>query len=345
MASTPLSTTAAAAAAAPSPDIAREKDSFDLQGLPLELRYMIYEDMHQQEDVRTVGRQLIVRYTPSPARLQRVSKTFASEVNRRLPPNQVHRIEVTQKNMIFLPVNQSWILPEKMLPQGTDALLTMNFNINDGPEDIQRVMSGGELFEWIWRFVDCWGLNSGPSDSAAHETSLPVTLRFWFCSMEAFDEFASDLDVMFYDQEKLLESSKIELMFYEREDHIAYPNKAAVAGANKLLVLTEADGLKMDHEAIKQARRVSKRLLYKKVDPEKMNWNDQSYSDEEGPDQGGDSDGESSGDNEYSGEEDSDLGGDSSGETSDGHSDEEEKKKAIDCSSKLATNPLSCELC
>jgi hypothetical protein len=116
-------------------------------------------------------------------------------------------------------------------------------------------------------------------------------------------------------------------MFYEREDHIAYPNKAAVTGAKRLLVLTEADGFKMDHEAIKQARKVSKRLHYK-IDPEELSWDKKSYSDEEGSDQGGESDGESSGDNEYSGEDDSDLSGDSDGETSDGHSDEEGEEES-----------------
>ena len=280
-------------------DTTQSKNIYDL---PLELRDMIYDDIHQQEEVRVVGGQLIVRYTPSPARYQRVGKEIAHEINRRLPPNRIHRLEVTQKNMIFLPENQNWILPEKMLPQGKDAMLTMNFNINEGSEDIQREMTQ-ELFEWINDFVCSWDPHSEPSDSAAHETSMPVNLRFWFCSMEAFDHFASYLDVIFDDQERLHDCSTIELMFYERDDHIAYPNKAAVAGAKMLFVTNETDGLKLDHEAIKQARKVSKRLLYNRVDPSEVEWFNQSYSDDEDSDQGGDSDGERSGDNEYSDEE------------------------------------------
>jgi hypothetical protein len=280
-------------------DITQSKNIYDL---PLELRDMIYDDIHQQEDVRVVGGQLIARYTPSPARYQRVGKEIAHEINRRLPPNQIHRLEVTQKNMIFLPENQNWVLPEKMLPQGKDAILTMNFNINEGPEDIQRE-GIQELFEWIDNFVRSWNPHSEPSDSPTHETSMPVTLRFWFCSMEAFDLFASYLDVILDDHDRLHDCSTIELMFYEREDHIAYPNKAAVAGAKMLYVANETDGLKLDREAIKQARKVSKRLLYNRVDPSELEWFNQSYSDEEDSDQGGDSDGESSGDNEYSDEE------------------------------------------
>jgi hypothetical protein len=144
MASTPLSTTAAAR----TPGIATEKDSFDLQGLPQEIRDMIYDDIHQQEDVMSVGNQLIVRYTPSPARFERVSEGFANEINRRTPRNPVHKLEVMQKNIIFLPDDVSWVLPEKMFPDCTDALLTMNFNINEIPEHLQREMAN-KLLEWL----------------------------------------------------------------------------------------------------------------------------------------------------------------------------------------------------
>ena len=48
--------------------------------LPQEIKDMIYEDIHQQEDVKTIG-QLIIRYTLPPARLQRVGKEFAAEFN------------------------------------------------------------------------------------------------------------------------------------------------------------------------------------------------------------------------------------------------------------------------
>jgi hypothetical protein len=280
-------------------DTTQSKNIYDL---PLELRDMIYDDIHQQEDVRVVGGQLIVRYTPSPARYRRAGKEIAHEINRRLPPNQIHRLEVTQKNMIFLPENQNWILPEKMLPQGKDALLTMNFNINEGPEDIEREKTE-ELFEWIDNFVISWNPHSESYDSPVRETSMHATLPFWFCSMEAFDLFASYLDMIYYDRERIHDCSTIELMFYEREDHIAYPNKAAVAGAKMLYFANGTDGLKLDHGAIKQARKVSKRLLYNRVDPSELEWFNQSYSDEEDSDQGGDSDGESSGDSEYSDEE------------------------------------------
>ena len=47
--------------------------SINLNDLPQEIKDMIYEDIHQQEDVKTIG-QLIIRYTLPPARLQRVGK-------------------------------------------------------------------------------------------------------------------------------------------------------------------------------------------------------------------------------------------------------------------------------
>jgi hypothetical protein len=56
-------------------DITQSKNIYDL---PLELRDMIYDDIHQQEDVRVVGGQLIARYTPSPARYQRVGRSTAA---------------------------------------------------------------------------------------------------------------------------------------------------------------------------------------------------------------------------------------------------------------------------
>jgi hypothetical protein len=272
MASTPLSTTAAA----PTPDIATEKDSFDLQGLPQEIRDMIYDDIHQQEDVMSVGNQLIVRYTPSPARFERVSKGFANEINRRTPRNPVHKLEVTQKNIIFLLDDVSWVLPEKMFPDCTDALLTMNFNINEIPEHLQREMAN-KLLEWLDDFVGVWDLYCDPPDSAAFKASLPVTLRLWFCSMEVFDKYLPDLLDILRHKEQLQDLARIELMFYEREDSIAFPNEAAVAGA-KMLQVNGDNKWEFDDEAMKEAREVSGRRVYNKVDSTELDWNLESHS-------------------------------------------------------------------
>jgi hypothetical protein len=105
--------------------------------------------------------------------------------------------------------------------------------------------------------------------------------------------------------------SKIEIMFYKRDDHITYPNEAAVAGAKTLQVSTTeagAGGWKLDDEAIRLAREVAKGRLYNKVDPEATDWWDKGYADEEedgleGEDQGEYSDEESFEGNEYSDEE------------------------------------------
>lgn len=272
MASTPLSTTAAA----PTSDIATEKDSFDLQGLPQEIRDMIYDDIHQQEDVMTVGNQLIVRYTPSPARFQRVSKGFANEINRRTPRNPVHKLEVTQKNIIFLPDDVSRVLPEKMFPDCTDALLAMNFNIKEIPEHLQREMAN-KLLEWLDDFVGVWNLYCDPPDSVAFKASLTVTIRLWFCSMEVFDKYLPDLLDILRHKEQLQDLARIELMFYEREDSIAFPNEAAVAGA-KMLQVNGDNKWEFDDEAMKEAREVSGRRVYNKVDSTELDWNLESHS-------------------------------------------------------------------
>jgi hypothetical protein len=143
-------------------------------------------------------------------------------------------------------------------------------------------------------------------DYAATYAALPVTIRFWICSMDVFDDFSTTLGLMWVLHNSLYDLSKIEIMFSERDDHIAYPNEAAVAGAKTLQVL-EADGWKLDDEAIRLAREVSKGRVYDKVDPEATDWWDKRYADEEdkleGEDQGEYSDGESFEENEYSDEE------------------------------------------
>lgn len=107
-------------------------------------------------------------------------------------------------------------------------------------------------------------------------------------------------------EDSLRAVSKVEIMFYERNDRIAYLNKAAAAGAKTLQVLTEADGWKLDDKAITEARRVSKARVYRRVDPETTDFWEKSYFDEEegeGEDQGNYSDEESCEGNKYSDEE------------------------------------------
>ena len=135
---------------------------------------------------------------------------------------------------------------------------------------------------------------------------MPVTLRFWFCSTDALDKFLPEFDEIWDMEDSLRAVSKVEIMFYERNDRIAYLNKAAAAGAKTLQVLTEADGRKLDDKAITEARRVSKARVYRRVDPETTDFWEKSYFDEEegeGEDQGNYSDEESCEGNKYSDEE------------------------------------------
>ncbi|WP_257067758.1 hypothetical protein, partial [Campylobacter jejuni] len=68
--------------------------------------------------------------------------------------------------------------------------------------------------------------------------------------MDAFNTFLPVLDAIWALPSYLPVLSKVEIVFYEREDHIAYPNEIAVAGAKTPQVLTKADGWKVDDEAI-----------------------------------------------------------------------------------------------
>jgi hypothetical protein len=293
--------------------------SINLNDLPQEIKDMIYEDIHQQEDVKTIG-QLIIRYTLPPARLQRVGKEFAAEFNRRLPRDQIHRLEITQKNMMFLSQNQSYRLPERMFPRHEDEVLVTNFNIHDY-SDLEARRRVCKLLHWIDSLVHEWDFGRDLSATSA-KTALPVTLRFWFCSTDVLNDFLPEFDVIWDLHQPLRALGKVEIIFYEREDHIAYPNETAVAGAKTIQVWTEADGWKLDDQAIKLARQVSKGRMYHKVDPEATDLRDKSFYEEdegEDEDQSVDSDGESLMGYEYSDEESEDSeeseGSDGSGES------------------------------
>ena len=130
-----------------------------LRKLPLELRDMVYDGIHQEEEAKTVGKQLIARYALSPALFQRVGKEFAQEINRRLPRNQIHKLEITQKKLIFLPKDESHDLPERMLPHGPNAtVLAMNFNINECPQVALRKIAH-DLLQWIEGLTKHWDEN------------------------------------------------------------------------------------------------------------------------------------------------------------------------------------------
>jgi hypothetical protein len=277
-------------------DTAAGNTVFDL---PFELREMIYDEIHQQEEVKTVGNrggQLIVRYTPPPTRYQRAGKYIAAEIDSRIPKDYVHRLEITQKNLIFSFLDDHWgILPKRMLPHGTEATVILNFNINDCEH--QETMNSKilSLFSWTPTFVKSWNARRRPSGTSPIAT--PVTLRLWFCSMDAFDAAQVQLDNMWETHKRYMHGVfrtllRIEMMFYERDDFIALPDEDAKAKATTLQVIIEADGWVLDDEAVRLANEVAKKREYYKVDFKKRQWGDQSYSDYEATDEGGDSDGE-----------------------------------------------------
>jgi hypothetical protein len=95
--------------------------------------------------------------------------------------------------------------------------------------------------------------------------------------MEVFDKYLPDLLDILRHKEQLQDLARIELMFYEREDSIAFPNEAAVAGA-KMLQVNGDNKWEFDAEAMKEAREVSGRRVYNKVDSTELDWNLESHS-------------------------------------------------------------------
>jgi hypothetical protein len=147
----------------------------------------------------------------------------------------------------------------------------MNLNINDCSGEASQFRHHA-LFVWIASFVYIWDKQRGPSaattSSSEAAAALSVTIRLWICDMDVFDDFGTQLAEIWGIHNALRTLTKAEIMFYEREDHIAFPNEASVAVAKSLVVLTDDEGWAENDEAVKLAREVSKGRVYDKVGPE-----------------------------------------------------------------------------
>ena len=75
---------------------------------------------------------------------------------------------------------------------------------------------------------------------------------------------ANDLDAGTY----FGDHARIEVVYYEREDHKPFPSKACVAKAEVLEVWTEATEWQPDDSAIKLARKAFSRLWYRELEYE-----------------------------------------------------------------------------
>jgi hypothetical protein len=105
-------------------------------------------------------------------------------------------------------------------------------------------------------------------------TNSDVTVRFWLCSMEAYDKFYPLINrewelidgIVFGDR------ARIETRFYERRDHKPFPNKACVADAKVIEVWTEATWWQVDYPGLALACEVSNLHWYREVEQETNPW-------------------------------------------------------------------------
>jgi hypothetical protein len=98
---------------------------------------------------------------------------------------------------------------------------------------------------------------SSDTDSDTDTDDAPVVVRFWFCSMGTYEMFKPELEELWELTSELVcegekagetfidkmgNNTKIEIMFYERDDFIAYSDAAAIARSRVVDTYTVADG-------------------------------------------------------------------------------------------------------
>jgi hypothetical protein len=229
------------------------------------------------------------------------------------------------------------VLPERGIPPGSDVPFVLNFNINkNGTNHMDYYFRDEtrELIEWIEQAVSGWQARlqraskkpasdmddaSSGTDSGTDVEDAPVIVRFWFCSMQAYDMFKPDLEELWeLSDEYPLQSgeevgetfiemmdsrAKIECMFYERSDFIAYPNAAAIAGSMVLETYAVEDRWRAEDQAFRAARRVSRLHSYNEPDwvEDQQWWDLKRGLDDSGPE----SEKEACDESDYSEEEES----------------------------------------
>jgi hypothetical protein len=297
-------------AASPSHETLRFDD------FPAELQDMMHEYMHHVK-TEHIAPQLKYRFTPaSSMRPNLVSKRFAEANKKCFRDDQDRTFEITQKNLLFTPDHQDFSYYHcQARSWRSSTQLILNFNINEILDDMFREMVD-DLLQWIRGSIDDWHSRQGPNIPGEEGD---VIVRFWVCSMDAYDQFKPIVNELWELTSDDVDSgihfgdcARIEIMYYEREDHKPFPSKACIAEAKVLEVWTEATEWQPDDSEIKLAREAFSRLWYRDLEYE-TDWWRLGYR-EEG--KAGDSD---SSEEETSGEDDDSEKG-SSGE--DGDSDD-----------------------
>jgi hypothetical protein len=250
---------------------AHDHGTVDFDGFPPELKDILYEYMHLQV-IKEASHQLKYRYNPAPSCLQKVSKKFAEASNKRIPHGQIRNFEITQRNLVFLPAEQQFFFTKSQAGSWTDSThLTLNFTINDGTLDGKFEDALIDLLCWICSIIDKWHNRRGGNTPRVESD---VTVRFWLCSMEAYDKFYPLINrewelidgIVFGDR------ARIETRFYERKDHKPFPNKACAADAKVIEVWTEATWWQVDYPGLALAREMSNLHWYREVEQETNPW-------------------------------------------------------------------------
>jgi hypothetical protein len=156
---------------------------------------------------------------------------------------------------------------------------------------------------------------SSDTDSVTDTDDAPVVVCFWFCSMGTYEMFKPELEELWELTSELVcegekagdifidkmgNNTKIEIMFYERDDFIAYPDAAAIARSRVVDTYTVADGWEGAAEDFTLAWRASRMQRFNSPELGDYEWwnlkrsldGEDPESEEESSGEGVDSDGE-----------------------------------------------------
>ncbi|WP_257067775.1 hypothetical protein, partial [Campylobacter jejuni] len=116
----------------------------------------------------------------------------------------------------------------------------------------------------------------------------PTIIRFWFCSTQAYDMFKPVLEELWelskeipcmsgeelgeFFKGRMGTRTKIEIMFYARDDYVSYPNAAAIAESIVLETYTAGGGWQGEDPSFDRARTASAMQMFNSPEVEDHKW-------------------------------------------------------------------------